>query len=40
MGVGYDIAEARVAAVQKLFKIFDFRDPLAIWQPLMRFLVP
>ena len=27
MGVGYDIAGARAAAVQKLFKIFDFRDP-------------
>ena len=38
MGVGYDIAGARAAAVQKIFKIFDFRDPgfgdlAAIWEP-------
>ena len=42
MGVGYDIAGARAAAVQKLFKIFDFRDPgfgdlAGVQMPYMRF---
>ena len=27
MGMGYDIAGAWATAVQKIFKIFDFRDP-------------